>query len=129
MNKALIAFVVVTLTAVAPGSTTADPPLQNFTPEAVAGAVKLRDSLTGTVWVYHWQDKDVDFAFGKSGDLQLLETWKDTRWRVISPTEVIFDAPNGNHMLLRFDGKIQEFKTNDWDGQEATGRRTEKKVK
>jgi tetratricopeptide (TPR) repeat protein len=108
--------------------TTADPPLQNFTPEALAGAVKLRDSLAGTVWVYRWRDKETEFAFGKSGDLQLLETWKDARWRVISANEVIVDATRGDHILLRFDGKIQEFKTKDWDGQAATGRRTEKKI-
>lgn len=96
--------------------------------EVEAGKRHLHDSLAGTIWVYRWRDRDFEFGFGKSGDLQILQSWKGVRWRVIGPTTLMFDAPNGEHMLLQLDETLRTFTTYDWDGQIATGRRTNKKL-
>ena len=101
-------------------------PLDGYRPEGVAVAVKLRDSLAGTVWVYSYRENDFEFSFGKSGELQLLKSWEGARWHVISPNEVIFDHGTG-HMLLRFDDALQQFTTKDWDGEPAKGRRKDTK--
>jgi hypothetical protein len=98
----------------------------NGAPEAEAA--KLRDALAGTVWVYRWRDRDFEFGFGKMGDLQLLMSWKGIRWRAVSRTEVVFETREGGRMFLSFDDKLQTFKTKDWDGEAATGRRTDKKL-
>jgi len=97
--------------------------------EAEARSRHLRDSLAGTIWVYRWRDRDFEFGFGKSGELQILQSWKGVLWRTVGPTTVIFDAPNGTHMLLQLDETLCTFTTHDWDGQVAIGRRTNKRLK
>ena len=126
MNKTLCALILASM-AYLTTQATADP-LDGYRPEAIAGAVKLRDSLAGSVWIYTWREKVFEFSFGKSGDLKLLESWEGVRWRVLSPNEVILDSATG-HMLLRFDPKLQEFTTKDWDGEAATGRQKAKEGK
>jgi hypothetical protein len=101
-------------------------PLDGYRPEGIAAAVKLRDSLAGTVWFYTYSEKNYEFAFGKSGELQLLKSWAGAHWRVISPNEVIIDQ-GSDHMLLRFDDQLDQFTTKDWDGKQAKGHRKDTK--
>ncbi len=111
----ILMFVVIGVTAKAgdilPQPDRAEGPLQNYTPEAIAGAVKVRDTLAGTIWSYHIRDGEHEFGFGRAGELQLLESWKGVRWRVVSPREVILEGTGGDHMLLRFDSSLQLFWT------------------
>jgi hypothetical protein len=46
----------------------------------------------------------------------------------VGPREIIFEGTGGDHMLLRFDTSLQHFWTNDWDGQKATGRQTDRRL-
>jgi hypothetical protein len=94
-------------------------------PEVIAGTVKLRDSLAGTVWAYSWRGKEFEFSFGKSGELQLLTIWQSVHWRVVSPNEVVLETPSA-HMLLRFDANLEQFTTVDWDGEPANGQLRDK---
>jgi hypothetical protein len=124
MSRTVVAALAAVLAVVPVGR--AAGPLDSYSPEAVAGAVRLRDTLAGTVWSYHWRDTKHEVGFGRAGDVQLLKTWKGVRWRVVSPREVILDGGGGDHMLLRFDDSLRHFWTKDWDGKKATGRRTDR---
>jgi hypothetical protein len=42
--------------------------------------------------------------------------------------EVIVNAPQWKQMTLRFDDTMQEFKTRDWDGKTAIGKRITKNL-
>ncbi len=122
----LLLFVAIGGTAKAddgPQADKADGPLQNFAPEAIAGAVKLRDELAGTIWSYRYRNGKFDMGFSKGGEIQRLKSWKNVRWRIASPSEVILES-SGQHMVLRFDKTRQFFWTKDWDGRKATGRPT-----
>lgn len=103
-------------------------PLQNYTPEAIAGAVKLRDALAGTIWSYHHRDAKHEFGFGRAGEIKVLKSWQGVRWRVLGPREIILEGTGSDYMLLRFDSSLQHFWTRDWDGQKATGRQTERRL-
>lgn len=106
----------------------ADGPLRNYAPEAIAEAVKLRDALAGTIWSYHFQDRKYDIGFATAGDVQLLRSWRDVRWRVAGPREVLLETTSGEYMVLRFDNRFTHFWTKDWDGRKAEGWQTDQRL-
>ena len=85
-------------------------------------ASDLADAISGSVWLYRWRGSSFEFRFGRSGELELLQSWRGTRWHASSPDTVVFEAASGARMVLTFNGASQ-FSTTDWDGQPASGDR------
>jgi len=119
MNKALL----LTLTLITFGGllNCQAEPLEITTAQSIAGTKKLYEAIVGTVWLHHYKGNDFEFAFGKSGLIEKHTNWKGIKWRVVSPTEVIFDGTTGAKMLFTFDKDAKTFTNIDWDGTPTTG--------
>ena len=102
-------------------------PVRAFTFESSSGAKKLAETLSGTRWLYHYGGADYALRFGGSGQIEQLKFWPNVHWRIISPSEVLLDRPDGGVMLLRFNEDVTTFHCNDWDGRPATGSRAAEK--
>lgn len=83
--------------------------------------VAFASKISGTTWLYSWRDREYTFAFEPNGDISKLESWSKVKWYTNQKDEVVLEAPN-NKMYLYFDTKVRNFKTVDWDGQDATGK-------
>jgi len=100
----------------------APPPLANTTAASIAGSKRLYEKLTGTVWYHRYKGQDFAFAFGPSGLIERHPSWTGTKWRVVSPTEVILEGTTGAKMLLTFDHEVTQFTNIDWDGTPTSGK-------
>ncbi len=98
-------------------------PLRAFSSESVVGAKQLASTLSSTAWVYHYSGRDYPFRFGASGLIERFPEWPNVHWRVISPTEVLLDRPQGGSVVFRFNEDVTTFKGNDWDTKSVTGSR------
>ena len=96
--------------------------LESFTSESILGSKKLHKTLNESTWIHEYLKGEFEFTFGKSGLIENHATWKDVRWRVISPNEVILGSRNGSKMIFTFDEKITTFSNIDWDGTPTSGR-------
>lgn len=124
-SKLAIALLLLTGTLVGPGCTSIPrkqpSPLAGTSAEAIAGTRRLYDKIVGTVWLHRYQDHDFEFEFGRSGTIERHENWKGTKWRVVSPTEIICEGVTGAKMVFTFDDAAITFTNIDWDGTPTTG--------
>jgi hypothetical protein len=85
-------------------------------------ATLLHDTLSGTVWTYDWRTGSIDFGFGADGLLCLNPDWDGCSWRAVSQTTAaMIWRTTGQQALLTFSPDLQRFRTTGWNGQEAEG--------
>ena len=96
-------------------------PLRSFTTESVTNAKKLERALSDTPWIYHFDGQDYPLRFGATGKIEKLQWWPNVYWRIIGPSEVLLDNPDGKLMLLRFNDATTTFQCKDWTESSATG--------
>lgn len=89
----------------------------------------LNDKVVGTIWNYSWDTGYVEFGFHPSGSLTLVDAWEGSTWRVISSTEIVLQwKANGRLALLTFDTNLDSFRSSGWDGLEAIGMPTGRRI-
>ena len=125
-RKLLLAFIPATALVTGTGCLSlchhAPPPLASTTPASIAGSKRLYEKLAGTVWYHRYKGQDFEFVFGRSGFIERHLNWTRTKWRAVSPTEVILEGTTGAKMLFTFDHEVTQFTNIDWDGTPTSGK-------
>ncbi len=85
-------------------------------------SVAFKSKVSGTTWEYNWNGSKFIFGFKPDGKISKLKGWSKVQWTVNQRNEVVLNH-GSKKMFLFFNDNGTFFKTVDWDGQRATGRR------
>lgn len=121
MKQTVIAAIFLALNSLLTNAPADTDPLRSFTTVSVKNAKKLECALSNTSWVYHFNGQDYSLRFGAIGKIEKLQWWPNVYWRIVGPSEVLLDNPDGKLMLLRFNDATTTFQCKDWTGAPATG--------